>query len=208
VSTSSEARPTYHHGNLPAALLDAAAALVQERGVAGTSLREVARRAGVSHSAPAHHFGDKAGLLTAVAREGFRRFLAALTEADEAFADRPGKRFVEVGVAYVRFAVENPAYFAVMWRSDVQDPNDAAVAEFAAPAFEILRRNVADLQAGGWRSDDETLTVAVGCWSIAHGLATLWLEGALASQSPLAGSEIEPLARQIIGGVLGAWADD
>jgi AcrR family transcriptional regulator len=204
MSTSSASRPTYHHGNLPEALLDAAAALLQERGVAGTSLREVARRAGVSHSAPAHHFGDKAGLLTAVAREGFRRFLVALAEADEASADRPEERFTEIGVAYVRFAVENPAYFSVMWRSDVQDPRDPAVVEFAAPAFEILRRNVADLQARGWKRDDDTLGVAIGCWSVAHGLATLWLEGALASQLPEGGGDVEPLARQVLGGLLSA----
>jgi AcrR family transcriptional regulator len=201
MSTSRPAttRP-YHHGNLPQALLDAAAAVVQERGPAGVSLREVARRAGVSHSAPAHHFGDKAGLLTAVAREGFRRFLEALATADDASAGgTPAERLLEIGVAYVRFAVDNPAYFAVMWRSDLQDPGDPAVVEFAVPAFAVLQDNVEAMQATGWRADEPVDAVAVGCWSVAHGLATLWLEGALAGR---AGDDVEGLARQILGGYL------
>jgi AcrR family transcriptional regulator len=199
VSTSS--RTTYHHGSLPEALLDAAAQVVQERGVAAMSLREVARRAGVSHSAPAHHFGDKAGLLTAVAREGFRRFLIALADADQAYVDAaPDVRLTEIGVAYVQFAVENPAYFSVMWRSDLQDPTDPAVSEFSVPAFEILERDVAALQALGWREHTDTLTVAIGCWSVVHGLATLWIEGALLGQQGT--TAIGDLARRVLGDVL------
>lgn len=198
---STSTRSTYHHGSLPEALLDAAAQVVQERGVDAMSLREVARRAGVSHSAPAHHFGDKAGLVTAVAREGFRRFLLALADADDAFADAgPAVRLTEIGVAYVRFAVDNPAYFSIMWRSDLQDPTDPAVIEFSVPAFEILERDVAAMQALGWREESDTLVAAIGCWSVVHGLATLWLEGALAGQQE--GVEIGVLARQVLGDVL------
>lgn len=200
-TVSTSARTTYHHGSLPDALLDAAAQVVQERGVDAMSLREVARRAGVSHSAPAHHFGDKAGLVTAVAREGFRRFLVSLAEADTAFADAdPAVRLTEIGVAYVSFAVENPAYFSVMWRSDLQDPTHPAVAEFSVPAFEILERDVAALQALGWRSGSDPLAAAIGCWSVAHGLATLWLEGALVGRQQ--NTEIDDLARQVLGDVL------
>src|SRR6266496_4233805 len=86
------ARP-YHHGDLPRALAEA--------GPAAVSLRDLARRAGVSHAAPAHHFGDKAGLLTAVAADGFERLAAALQAADAETG-----RFIDIGAAYVRFAVE------------------------------------------------------------------------------------------------------
>ena len=94
-----DARP-YHHGDLPRALLEAAVEAIEEVGPAALSLRDLARRTGVSHAAPAHHFGDKAGLLTAVAADGFRRLAATLGEAYRATGS-----FLEVGVAYARFAV-------------------------------------------------------------------------------------------------------
>ncbi|MFD2024591.1 TetR/AcrR family transcriptional regulator [Promicromonospora aerolata] len=90
----------YHHGDLRRAMTSAAATAVAERGPAGLSLRELARLAGVSHAAPAHHFGDKAGVLTAVAAEGFRLLTAALAEAED--------DLLASGLAYVRFAVDHP----------------------------------------------------------------------------------------------------
>ena len=98
----------YHHGDLRPALLRAAVETIAETSPAAMSLREVARRAGVTHAAAAYHFGDKAGLLTAVAAEGYRMLGEALRDAD------PG--FLELGVAYVRFAVSHRAHFEVMYR--------------------------------------------------------------------------------------------
>src|SRR5258708_33699906 len=92
------ARP-YHHGDLRTALLRAAVEAIGEAGPAAMSLREVARRAGVSHAAAAYHFGDKAGLLTAVAAQGYRMLTEELRGACDA-----GRSFLEVGVAYVRVA--------------------------------------------------------------------------------------------------------
>src|SRR5262245_42944303 len=89
-------RLTYHHGDLRAAILDEAARLVAERGADRVSLRELAREAGVSHAAPAHHFTDRRGLFTALAAQGFELLAAALTDA------RP--RFIDAALAYVRFA--------------------------------------------------------------------------------------------------------
>jgi AcrR family transcriptional regulator len=197
MSTSST-RTAYHHGRLAEALLDAAAEVVSERGVAGMSLREVARRAGVSHAAPAHHFGDKAGLLTGVAREGFRRFVDALEAADEQGASLPPvDRLVEIGVAYVRFAAENPSYFAVMWRRDVQAVHDPSVLEFAAPAYDVLVRNVeAVASTGAWDGEDLSL-VTLNCWSLVHGLSLLWLDGMLGPQVEIE-SDLEMLARRAL----------
>src|SRR5947208_17140860 len=110
---------SYHHGNLRRVLIDCALAAIAERGAANLSLRDLARRAGVSHAAPAHHFGDKRGLLTAVAAEGYRRLAGLLGPTD---ATTPG--LAEVGVAYVRFAVEERPYFDVMFRPDLYDPAD------------------------------------------------------------------------------------
>src|SRR5918994_6522359 len=109
----------YHHGSLRRALLDAALETIAGDGVAALSLRALARRVGVSHAAPAHHFGDRTGLLTAIATEGYDG-LAAATAATWAET----ASFLEVGVAYVRFAVSQPGHFAVMFRPDLVDPMD------------------------------------------------------------------------------------
>lgn len=99
----------YHHGDLRLALLDESAQMIDEVGPSSLSLRELARRAGVSHGAPAHHFGDRRGLLTALAAQGLR-----LLAADVAAATAGG--FDEAAVAYVRFAREHPGHYAVMHR--------------------------------------------------------------------------------------------
>src|SRR5215203_6275096 len=117
-AASKDARP-YHHGDLPRALLDAAVEAIAEVGPAAVSLRDLARRTGVSHAAPAHHFGDKAGLLTAVAADGFRRLAATLGEAYEATGS-----FLEVGVAYARFAAIHRAHFEVMFRPELYRTDD------------------------------------------------------------------------------------
>jgi AcrR family transcriptional regulator len=117
-SPTKDARP-YHHGDLPRALLEAAVQAILEVGPAAVSLRDLARRARVSHAAPAHHFGDKAGLLTAVAADGFRRLAATLRETYEATGS-----FLELGVAYVRFAVTHRAHFEVMFRPEPYRSDD------------------------------------------------------------------------------------
>ena len=109
----------YHHGDLRPALLRAAVEAIGQAGPAAMSLREVARRAGVSHAAAAYHFGDKAGLLTAVATQGYRMLAEELRDARD--ADRG---FLEVGIAYVRFAVSHRAHFEVMYRPELYRPNE------------------------------------------------------------------------------------
>ncbi|MFI6476687.1 TetR/AcrR family transcriptional regulator [Nonomuraea sp. NPDC050663] len=160
---------SYHHGNLRRAIIDAAVEAIGETGTATWSLRELARRAGVSHAAPAHHFGDKAGLLTAVAAEGFELFADALGGA--------GDDFLDVGVAYVRFAVERRAYFEVMWRPELYDTDDPSVVRARSRAGEILvsgSRSLPGNVEGDWAG-------AIAAWSTAHGFANLWLTGALPS---------------------------
>src|SRR5438046_4544723 len=110
----------YHHGDLRPALLRAAVETIGETGAAAMSLREVARRAGVTHAAATYHFGDRAGLLTAVAAEGYRLLAAALRGAQETRGS-----FLEVGVAYVRFAVTHRAHFEVMYRPELYHRDDA-----------------------------------------------------------------------------------
>jgi AcrR family transcriptional regulator len=161
---ASDARP-YHHGHLRPALLAGAVETIGEAGPAAVSLRQVARRAGVTHAAAAYHFGDKAGLLTAVAAEGYRLLGEALAAA------RSAGSFLDVGVAYVRFAVDHRAHFEVMYRPELYRPDDADVLRARAAAARLLY--------GSDSPGTQELAAGVAAWSLVHGLATLWLNGNL-----------------------------
>lgn len=179
VKTASSEGRSYHHGALRSALLAAAEALIEERGLDRFSLRETARRAGVSPAAPAHHFGDARGLLTAVAAEGFRDFGDALEEAD-AGVDRHA-RIMAQGRAYVRFAMARPACFSLMWRKAILNVEDPAYVEAGDRAFEILDRAVRGEGAGRTGPRDPALAPSIAAWSIVHGFALLALDGAFGS---------------------------
>ncbi|MFI6779727.1 TetR/AcrR family transcriptional regulator [Micromonospora sp. NPDC050276] len=159
----------YHHGDLRRALLAAALDAIEEDGQAALSLRDLARRAGVSHAAPAHHFGDKAGLLTALATQGFDLLAQELAAA--------GSDLLAAGVAYVDFAVRHRAHFEVMFRPELHRADDAELIAARERAGAALRSAVAALPAGGVPADAGR--DALAAWSIAHGFATLWLAGAL-----------------------------
>lgn len=170
---------SYHHEDLPTALLEAVDDLVREHGVGAVTLRAAARRAGVSHAAPAHHFGDKAGLLTAYATQGvgvFRDRLAAASAEATATGESP---LIAIGMAYVRFAVEQPGRFRVMFRSELLHHEDPAYRQVCEAAFAVLFDTVRLLRPDLDPEDPELMRAAVGAWSIAHGLATLWLDGNL-----------------------------
>src|SRR6476619_3795665 len=109
-------RDTYHHGDLKAVILAKVATLVAERGADGISLRELAREAGVSHAAPAHHFTDRRGLFTALAAQGWRLLAEALAAA------RPD--FIDAALAYVRFALYHPGHYAVMFDRSLVNADD------------------------------------------------------------------------------------
>jgi len=162
----------YHHGHLRSAILAAAVDALTESGPARLSLRDLARRAGVSHAAPAHHFGDKAGVLTAVAAEGYNLLADALTATQERAGD-----FLEVGVAYVRFAIDHRAHFEVMFRPDLYHPDDPALAAARRRAGDALYSGVGSVSATK-RGLDIPLA-GVSAWCLVHGFATLWLNHAL-----------------------------
>lgn len=170
----------YHHGDLRRTLLSATASAIDEEGVAKLSLRAVAKRAGVSNAAPTHHFGDKAGLLTALAAEGYDLMADAMSES--------GRRLslVDMGVAYVAFALDHPAHFSVMFqphmlRTDDADLNRAQLRSRIALS-EGTTQSVQD--AGGEPNEDAQLAA----WSLVHGYATLVLSGAITEPDPVARS--------------------
>jgi AcrR family transcriptional regulator len=148
---------------------------IAESGPAALSLRDLARRAGVSHAAPAHHFGDKAGVLTALAAEGYDLLADALLEAHA----RTGE-FLEVGVAYVRFAIDCRSHFEVMYRPDLYDPADPAVHVARNRAGMALYSGAATVP--GRPADVDTQVAGVAAWSLVHGFASLWLHGALPAE--------------------------
>ena len=174
----------YHHGDLRRALLDTALEAIAEHGPAAVSLRDVARRAGVSHAAPTHHFRDKAGLLTALATEGWSLLADALVES-------AGRGFGEVGVGYVLFATSHPAHFAVMRAPGLTRGDDPDLMAAMQRAGAQLEAGVERFEAGSGREDP---TTALAAWSLVHGLAALLLEGAVA---PGPGSDVATLARAV-----------
>ncbi|MGP4028865.1 TetR/AcrR family transcriptional regulator [Actinomadura sp. 3N407] len=159
---------TYHHGDLRRTIIEAAVGAIAESGPVTWSLRELARRAGVSHAAPAHHFGDRAGVLTAVAAEGYALFADALEAA--------GDDLHETGLAYIRFAVDRRPYFEVIFRPELYRPDDPEVTAARARADRVLTEGVRGVSPG--RPDDDR-TASIAAWSIVHGFAHLWLSGAL-----------------------------
>lgn len=189
-------KTSYHHGRLREALLEAALALVTEQGATALSLREVARRAGVSHAAPAHHFGDKAGLLTALATEGFLRFTEALHRGAARGGDDPRLRFQWQGWAYVMFAAEHRPYFQVMFRPELLRRDDPALVQASLAAYQVLLETVR-ATLGKDADEDELSLRATIAWAEAHGLATLWLDGNLAQNAGL--SNLDALARRVFG---------
>lgn len=167
-----EASSRYHHGDLPRALKAAAVELITEKGAAGFSLREVARRAGVSHAAPTHHFGDSAGLLTALAEEGFRHLHAALVESAEG-APSASERMVRIARAYVSVAHQYPAHCAVMFRADLIRRDDPGCREWGDKAYQELASGLEALRDE--EGSDLDVEEAAGlCWSTMQGLVVLY----------------------------------
>jgi AcrR family transcriptional regulator len=168
----------YHHGDLRAALIAATEALLAERGPDGFSLREAARRAGVSAAAPAHHFGDAAGLLTVVATLGFAGLVQALREGVAAGGDDALAALRGQGMGYVRYALAHPGRFRLMFRTDVLRV-DATLQQHADAAFEEL---AAGVRRAAGVADAASMTRAhwdavVTLWSLVHGFAHLAIAG-------------------------------
>lgn len=170
--TDAEAERPYHHGDLRAALLAAAETELTEASVEGFSLRAVAKRAGVSHAAPAHHFGDVSGLLTALTAEGFRRFLAAQRAREAQAAPDPRSQLIAAGLGYIDFAMAAPALFRLMFSSTKPNRTSDELVAAGEAAYGHLVAQVAAV--GGEVAEGMRPTADVaGIWATAHGLADL-----------------------------------
>lgn len=161
----------YHHGDLPNALKAAAVEVIAEKGPAGFSLREVARRAGVSHAAPAHHFGDMTGLLTAVAVDAFRLLDEAMVAAADG-AVSPADRLARVGRAYVEVGLDNPAHLDVVFRPDLVDTQDPAYDEWGERTYRHLLDALEAIR-DELNPDLDIDDAARLCWATVQGLVVL-----------------------------------
>jgi AcrR family transcriptional regulator len=171
---------SYHHGDLKVALLDAVEQVVLDGGVGQVSLRAVARRVGVTHAASAHHFANKAGLLTAFATQGYMQLAEAVVAAIDEAHPADGPSVLEaVGRGYVRFALANPGRFEVMFRLDVLNANDPGFVAASEGAYSLLVSTVSRCRAEGFLGGRDPEVVAVAAWSMVHGLAALWISGRL-----------------------------
>lgn len=163
--------PAYHHGDLPNVLRSSAVEVIADKGLNGFSLREVARRAGVSHAAPGYHFGDVRGLLTAVAIEGFETLRDELVSSG-AGIDDPIERLKAIGHGYVRVATQYPAHCEVMFRDDVLAADDPTLASAGLAAYGVLESTVAAI-ADRYNAELPVQDVARLCWSTMQGLVEL-----------------------------------
>ncbi|MEM6296607.1 MAG: TetR/AcrR family transcriptional regulator [Myxococcota bacterium] len=161
-------------------ILDASVELVAEKGVRGVSFREVARRAGVSHQAPYHHFGNYQGILEAIGREGFAGLAAAINEASAAAGPDAMQALTAGGVAYIRFARDHIGHFRVMFQRDLVEihGSDESMPE-AEEAFGTLVRMCGEAQAAGYGLSLSAEDMTLLTWSTVHGFANLLIEGVL-----------------------------
>ncbi|MFJ5645095.1 TetR/AcrR family transcriptional regulator [Streptomyces sp. NPDC093223] len=197
----SQAGSTYHHGDLRAACLRAARELLEEDGSAGLSLRAVARRAGVSATAPYRHYADRDALVSAVAAQGYRELAGHLLAAHP--SPTTPDELAAVAVAYVRFALDHPALFRVMF-AEPCDPNSeervAATAAISAYVHGIVRGAFPD-------ADADALSTTV--WALVHGLAFLHLDGKLDASAPeLVAAQVRAAVRALFVAPVAAAARD
>lgn len=196
-------RQGYHHGDLRRALLEAAEVELAEKGPEGFTLRGCAKRAGVSHAAPAHHFGDVSGLLSALAAEGFERFLK--TTAARMNTAGPGDsraRLVAMGLGYIDFARANPALFSLMFSSRKADFQDGKLQQAAAASFEQLVAGVGAVAGADPLTTRPGRRQLAATWAIVHGLSHLLLSHRMKFLEGQSSEELEKDLAAIVSRVL------
>lgn len=180
-TTSAKAETPYHHGALREALLQAAERVLERDGLAGLTLRAVAREAGVSHAAPTHHFGDLTGLLSELAAVGFRQFNAAMTASCDA-ATTPLEAALARPKAYVAYAQAHPGMYGIMFRSERLDYSRPSLHEAAEASFAGLANAIGMMRQEQISGDALTLNQGAAiarAWSMVHGFTMLLLDGRL-----------------------------
>ncbi|MFN7645725.1 MAG: TetR/AcrR family transcriptional regulator [Burkholderiales bacterium] len=185
----------YHHGDLRQTLIDVSVEVIDRDGLDALSLRALATRAGVSSGAPYHHFADRAALLAAIALEGFERLEQAMIARRDAAPPDPVSRLDAMGQAYVGFAVSNTGHFRVMFRDNSPAARNAALSVASQKAYRLLYGVVEECQRVAAAPTGDPGPLVYAAWSLVHGLATLWVDGAL----PTARVDPTRLASEVTG---------
>ena len=192
---------SYHHGDLPTALVAEAAAMIAEGGVESVTMREIGRRLGVSRAAPYRHFPDKASLLVAVARTGFARLRERLDAVQAGTPSPDLDRFGALGEVYVRFALENPAHYRLMYGREALTRQDVPELRLAANAlFEELVVLCEAYQAAGSIAARDPRRQAYVAWGAVHGLASLLTDGQILAEVDV-DALIDEMTRTLLEGM-------
>lgn len=160
-------------------LIRSTRAHLDERGLDGLTLRQIARDVDVSHGAPLRHFTGIAAMLSAVAAELFDELVATVSRHVEAAGPQATAQLRAAGVAYVDFAVANPGSYELLFRPERLDVTDAEYLRASAASFDQLTRLTAAAQASGWRADVDPAELTGVLWAGVHGIASLWIQGSL-----------------------------
>ena len=188
----------YHHGDLRGALLQASLELLRHPASGDFTLRQIARRAGVSHNAPYRHFRDKDDLLAAIAEQGFERLTAAIQSA-AGKGQTPFEQLQSAGIAYIEFAQAQPEHFSVMFSIDLKENRHVSAKAAAEKCFaELVKLVAASRQVQSPRSVPPE-TAALVAWTQVHGIAVLALRGQLRFRSRREIKEFAKLATEAIG---------
>lgn len=175
---------SYHHGDLRNSLIEAAISLIREKGPNAFSLREVAKKAGVSHGAPYRHFEDRDDLLAAIATLGFTELADRVQNVRAGISADPLQKLKQVGEAYANLAIESPELLMLMFGGYINKPNceNTALAVASERAFNELLKTVQRCQQAGLMREASTLELAMTCWSLMHGAAMLIAGGNLSEE--------------------------
>ncbi len=169
---------TYHHGDLRNALIEATLTLIAEKGVNAFTIREIAKRAGVSHAAPYRHFKDKEAILFAVAKEGFDMMVAETKKRSEKYPDDPFARYSISGISYIDFAISHPSHYRVMFSSGENIstfPDELKIS--STESFKLLIDTIRECQEKNIIKEGDTYEFALASWAIVHGYAKLYIDG-------------------------------
>ncbi|MBN1267167.1 MAG: TetR/AcrR family transcriptional regulator [Anaerolineales bacterium] len=176
-------KDAYHHGDLKNALIQAGAEILAREGTAALSLRKVAAKAGVSHSAPYAHFKDKQALIAAISADGFNRLYEQVSLTAESYAEDLPAMLLKVANAYASFALQNPACFKVMFSGVLEKEKEyPEFVDASQRNFRQLEELVAQWQAGGLLKAGDVQLQATALWSLVHGFIALLLENQISSR--------------------------
>ncbi|MEO0820057.1 MAG: TetR/AcrR family transcriptional regulator [Pseudomonadota bacterium] len=190
-SEKPDGRRGYHHGNLREALVEATRALIRDKGVAGFTFAEAARRAGVSPAAPYRHFQNREELIAEIARQGFERFAMRLEAAWDRGRPSPLSAFEAVSRAYLAFAREEPDHYAAMFEARLAPEHSASISESGHRAFDVLRQACLRLTAHLPEAERPPAhMMAYHVWSMAHGTAALFATPDAGRRSPIPAEDL------------------